>query len=87
MTEALNFSETPVLTRATRRNIPEDDRHVNLKAYLSESPETETSSIFWAQLIKLHLKEIKSSLKNVMFKIKDRTMEDVQNCDSYNNVP
>jgi hypothetical protein len=42
MMEAVSSSETPVLTRATRRNIPEDailhsHRRENLKSYIPEN--------------------------------------------------
>jgi hypothetical protein len=44
---------------------------------------TETSSIYWSQLSRFNLKmETKSSPRNVM-----RTMDNVQNCDSYINIP
>jgi hypothetical protein len=37
---------------------------------------------------RLHLDtETESSLRNVMFEIEDRTMDNVQNCDSYINIP
>jgi hypothetical protein len=46
--------------------------------------QTDTSSIYWAQLNKFHMKKAKeSSLPNVVFEMKDRTMDNVQNCDSY----
>jgi hypothetical protein len=42
----------------------------------------ETSSFYWARLSKFHLKtETECSLRN------DRTMDNVQNCDSYINIP
>jgi hypothetical protein len=49
--------------------------------------ETKISSIYWTQLSKLHLKtKIEYSLQNVVFEIKDRTMDNVQNCDDYINI-
>jgi hypothetical protein len=43
-------------------------------------PEIGTSSIYSAQLSKLHLKmETESSLRNVVLQIKDRTMDTAQN--------
>jgi hypothetical protein len=51
------------------------------------SPKTETSSIYCAQLSRFHPKtEKESGLQNVVFQIKDRTMDNVQNCDSYINI-
>jgi hypothetical protein len=39
-------------------------------------------------LSRLHLNtQTESSLPNAMFEIKDRTMANVQNCDSYINIP
>jgi hypothetical protein len=50
--------------------------------------ETEASPIYWAQLSGFHLKiEIKSSPRNVVLQVKDRTMDNVRNCDSYINIP
>jgi hypothetical protein len=44
---------------------------------------TGTSSIYWANLNRFHMKtETGSSLKNVAFSIKDRTTDNVKNCDS-----
>jgi hypothetical protein len=43
----------------------------------------QTSSVVWAQLTKLHLKMEKESIfRNFVFQIKDKTMDNVQNCDS-----
>jgi hypothetical protein len=42
-------------------------------------------SIYWALQIRFHLDtEPESSLRNVVFWIRDGTMNNVQNCDSYN---
>jgi hypothetical protein len=48
----------------------------------------QTSSVYWAQQNVLHLEtETESSIQKVVFSIKDRTMDNVQNCDSYINTP
>jgi hypothetical protein len=53
----------------------------NILIYLVLPLYQETSSIFWVQLSRYHLKtETESSLWNAMFKIKVRTMDNVQNC-------
>jgi hypothetical protein len=40
-----------------------------------------------AHLSRFHLKtDAESSLRNIVFEIKDRTMDNVQNCDSYRNI-
>jgi hypothetical protein len=45
--------------------------------------------MYWAQLSRFHLKaETESSLRNVVFYIKDRTMNNVQNSDKLvMNIP
>jgi hypothetical protein len=51
-------------------------------------PEVGTSSMDLALLSRFHLKtETESNLRNVEFQIKDRTMDNVQNCGSYINIP
>jgi hypothetical protein len=48
---------------------------------------TGTISIYWAYLITFHRKtETESSLRNVMFYIKDRTIDNVENGDSHDAV-
>jgi hypothetical protein len=52
------------------------------------SRETETSSFYWDHLCRFHLKtETESSFRNVVFKIKHRTMDNGQSCYSYINIP
>jgi hypothetical protein len=47
-------------------------------------PESETSSIYWAKPNRFHLKtETGSRLRNVVFSIQDRPIDNVQKCDSY----
>jgi hypothetical protein len=47
----------------------------------------ERADLYWAQLGMLNLKtETESTLRNIGFLIKDRTMDNVQNCDSYIKV-
>jgi hypothetical protein len=48
----------------------------------------ETNAIFWVQLGRFHLKtETVTSHRSVAFQIKVRTMDNVQNVDSYINIP
>jgi hypothetical protein len=52
------------------------------------SVQRQINSICWAQLSRSHLKKAtESSLRNIVFKIKDRAMDNVHNCDRYINVP
>jgi hypothetical protein len=54
----------------------------------SSTSETDISSFYWAHLSRFHLKtETESSLQNFVYSNKDRAMDNVQNCDSYINIP
>jgi hypothetical protein len=49
--------------------------------------ETESGFICWVIISRFHLKtERESSLQDVVFNTKDRTMANIQNCDSYITV-
>jgi hypothetical protein len=51
---------------------------------VSGERERETSSIYWNHLSRFHLKtETEFSLRNVVYQIKGRAVDNVQNCDSY----
>jgi hypothetical protein len=50
---------------------------------ISSGPETESSYIYWAELSMFHLKtEAEFSLRNILFQIKDKTMDNVKKCDT-----
>jgi hypothetical protein len=50
-------------------------------------PEMETSSLCWAYQSRIHLKtETEFSLRNVVCKIKERTIDNVDNCDFHVNL-
>jgi hypothetical protein len=51
---------------------------------LTQSLVTSSSSIYWVQLTRFHLKtKTETALQNVLSQIKDRTMDNVHNRDSY----
>jgi hypothetical protein len=50
--------------------------------------ETEANSFYLVQLSSFHPKtETESSLRNIVFWITERTMDNIQKCDSYTNTP
>jgi hypothetical protein len=54
------------------------------RAILCLRTETETYSFSWAHLSRFHLEmETESSLQNAVYYMNDRTMDNVQNWDSY----
>jgi hypothetical protein len=47
-----------------------------------------TGSVHWAEISSFPLKTGKESgLRNVVFYIPDRTVDNIQNCDRYINIP
>jgi hypothetical protein len=47
-------------------------------------PEIQTSPFYWAHLSRFHMKTVSETS---CFLIEDRTMDTLQNCDSYINIP
>jgi hypothetical protein len=79
MKEALSSSETSVLTRATRLNIPEDTilhshRHENLKSYIAEdailrfeccTPPSEPFRFYYIRLVTKKIPSIKIGFEDI----------------------
>jgi hypothetical protein len=60
--------------------------HIHFRDWIL-SPEKRTSSIYGAQLSGFHQNtETESGIRNVVFQIKDRAIDNIQNCNSYVNV-